>query len=76
MIRLCFLVLGLAVVVVVVVLVVGRVVFLVNTGAAAGARVAVTGFLSGGLRGEDEFARAKSVKKRLEGKARWRVGGY
>ena len=65
MIRLCFLVLGLAVVAVVVVLVVGRVVFLVNTGAAAGARVAVTGFLSGGLRGEDEFARAKSVKKRL-----------
>ena len=63
MIRLCFLVLGLAVVAVVVVLVVGRVVFLVNTGAAAGARVAVTGFLSGGLRGEDEFARAKSVKE-------------
>ena len=47
-----------------VVLVVGRVVFLVNTGAAAGARVAVTGFLSGGLRGEDEFARAKSVKEK------------
>ena len=67
MIRLCFLVLGLAVVAVVVVLVVGRVVFLVNTGAAAGARVAVTGFLSGGLRGEDEFARAKSVKEETGG---------
>ena len=67
MIRLCFLVLGLAVVAVVVVLVVGRVVFLVNTGAAAGARVAVTGFLSGGLRGEDEFARAKSVKEETRG---------
>ena len=66
-IRLCFLVLGLAVVAVVVVLVVGRVVFLVNTGAAAGARVAVTGFLSGGLRGEDEFARAKSVKEETGG---------
>ena len=56
--------LGLAVVVV---LVVGRVVFLVNTGAAAGGRVAVTGFLSGGLRGEDEFARAKSVKEETRG---------